>query len=267
MKPHSYSNKRRNTGVKAQSAMEYLMTYGWAILIIAVVIGVLFQMGVFSSTGSLGNSCLAQSGFLCSNPVLNSAGDLAISFGQFTGDKITITQIGCSSSTAEPTMHGTSIVLQNGQTNTETFSCPVPSSALGTQFTGTLWVTYTNTKGQSEVVEFATIAAKITQIGSAGATVIAYVPITITNSQTSPTPAPFQQQLIVDSASFTDINSNWQNVEFTTGPDGTGTLLNAWVETNPSNTATSTEVWVNLPTAIAGSGSQTIYMDMMSASI
>lgn len=34
---------------KAQSAMEYLMTYGWTILIIAVVLGVLFQLGVFSS--------------------------------------------------------------------------------------------------------------------------------------------------------------------------------------------------------------------------
>ncbi len=32
---------------KAQSAMEYLMTYGWAILIIAVVLGALFELGVF----------------------------------------------------------------------------------------------------------------------------------------------------------------------------------------------------------------------------
>jgi hypothetical protein len=30
--------------------MEYLMTYGWAILIIAVVLGVLFQLGVFSGS-------------------------------------------------------------------------------------------------------------------------------------------------------------------------------------------------------------------------
>ncbi len=29
--------------------MEYLMTYGWAILVIAVVLGVLFQLGVFST--------------------------------------------------------------------------------------------------------------------------------------------------------------------------------------------------------------------------
>lgn len=33
---------------KAQSAMEYLMTYGWAILIIAVVMGALYQLGIFN---------------------------------------------------------------------------------------------------------------------------------------------------------------------------------------------------------------------------
>jgi len=38
----------RKASAKAQSAMEYLMTYGWAILIIAVVLGALFQLGVFN---------------------------------------------------------------------------------------------------------------------------------------------------------------------------------------------------------------------------
>jgi hypothetical protein len=42
-------NDMKNT-FRLQSAMEYLMTYGWAILIIAVVLGVLFQMGVFNSS-------------------------------------------------------------------------------------------------------------------------------------------------------------------------------------------------------------------------
>ena len=34
--------------VKTQSAMEYLMTYGWAILIIAVVLAALFELGIFN---------------------------------------------------------------------------------------------------------------------------------------------------------------------------------------------------------------------------
>ncbi len=39
----------RFSAIKSQSAMEYLMTYGWAILVIALVLGVLFQLGVFGS--------------------------------------------------------------------------------------------------------------------------------------------------------------------------------------------------------------------------
>jgi len=46
--PSFYETMRKRT--KSQSAMEYLMTYGWAILIIAVVLGALFQLGVFNSS-------------------------------------------------------------------------------------------------------------------------------------------------------------------------------------------------------------------------
>ena len=38
---------RRRT-VRSQSAMEYLMTYGWAILIIAVILAAFFELGVFN---------------------------------------------------------------------------------------------------------------------------------------------------------------------------------------------------------------------------
>ncbi|MGC8776749.1 MAG: hypothetical protein ACP5P2_02270, partial [Candidatus Micrarchaeia archaeon] len=43
---HRAKNKKHQ---KAQSAMEYLMTYGWAILIISVVLAALFQLGVFNA--------------------------------------------------------------------------------------------------------------------------------------------------------------------------------------------------------------------------
>ena len=46
-KKRAYS---RIAGAKSQSAMEYLMTYGWSILIIAIVLAALFQLGVFNST-------------------------------------------------------------------------------------------------------------------------------------------------------------------------------------------------------------------------
>ncbi|MCL5433720.1 MAG: LamG domain-containing protein [Candidatus Marsarchaeota archaeon] len=50
----NYKNKSNCKKIKnkksAQSAMEYLMTYGWAILIIAVILVVLFHMGVFNTS-------------------------------------------------------------------------------------------------------------------------------------------------------------------------------------------------------------------------
>ncbi len=43
-------HKLRRKAFRAQSAMEYLMTYGWAILIIAIVMVALFALGIFNST-------------------------------------------------------------------------------------------------------------------------------------------------------------------------------------------------------------------------
>ena len=37
---------------KGQAAMEYLMTYGWAILIVVVVVAALYAMGVFKPRGT-----------------------------------------------------------------------------------------------------------------------------------------------------------------------------------------------------------------------
>ncbi|MBL7148187.1 MAG: LamG domain-containing protein [Nanoarchaeota archaeon] len=55
---------------KSQSAMEYLMTYGWAILIILIAIGALFYLGVFSpSTPSV---CQVQAPFVCSDFIVGS---------------------------------------------------------------------------------------------------------------------------------------------------------------------------------------------------
>ena len=39
--------------MKGQTAIEYLMTYGWAILIILIVAGVLAYYGIFAPSGFL----------------------------------------------------------------------------------------------------------------------------------------------------------------------------------------------------------------------
>ena len=81
-------------GLRLQSAMEYLMTYGWSILIIAVVLGVLFQLGVFNSTNfaprATPGSCrvLKTSGMANLEGICN--GQLPKYVAQFNGQSSTI---------------------------------------------------------------------------------------------------------------------------------------------------------------------------------
>jgi len=95
-----------------------------------------------------------------------------------------------------------------------------------------------------------------------------YVPITLTNSQSSATSSPFQQMITIDSANYAKYEAGGlQNVEFSTLPAGQGTVLNAWIESGASNTSTSTVYWVNLTNGIPASNSITIYMTFMPTNV
>ena len=50
---------------KSQAALEFLMTYGWAILVVLVSIGALAYFGVLSPDKFLPAKCTLQSGLAC----------------------------------------------------------------------------------------------------------------------------------------------------------------------------------------------------------
>ena len=57
--------------------MEYLMTYGWSILIVAIVLVSLFELGIFGNNSLSGNgACISQSGYLCTKVTLATNGIL-----------------------------------------------------------------------------------------------------------------------------------------------------------------------------------------------
>jgi hypothetical protein len=77
--------------------MEYLMTYGWAILIIAVVLGALYAIGVFNL--GTGNGCIAAPGFLCTSAALNHAGNISVTIGQSSGSTYYNVALACAATT------------------------------------------------------------------------------------------------------------------------------------------------------------------------
>ena len=263
------------------------MTYGWAILIIAVVLAALFQLGIFNAATFSAQACISQPGYSCSAPLLNTTGNLSVGFGEI-GSQITLTGLGCSANSSIPStfIPVNDILLFSGQQVESTFQCPLTSNTVGTPFSGSLYIRYDSGPYSGLISKVATVTAKVSAYGavstattstststsststSTSSTTIPYVPIVLTNSQTSATPAPFQQMIGVPSTQYSSyINTAWSNVEFTTGAGGTGTALQAWVENNATNTATNTLVWVSLPSGIAASSSVTIYMDFMPGSV
>jgi len=72
--------------IKGQAAMEYLMTYGWAILIVIVVVAALYAMGVFRIGGTpIGCSpcftSFALVGYTKLGPAPSTGGSLQITSG------------------------------------------------------------------------------------------------------------------------------------------------------------------------------------------
>ena len=149
---------------RAQSAMEYLTTYGWSILIIAVVIGALFELRVFSPT--LPASCASAEPYLCTNPTLTINGILAARIGEL-GSAITVTNLNCSGTSAVPSAWTTPapVPLVSGAVTILNFSCPVPLGTVGASFSGKLWIRYSTATQSGLVAQVGTVTATATGAG------------------------------------------------------------------------------------------------------
>ena len=166
------------------------MTYGWAILIIAVILAALDFLGVFNTGTFIGPSCLATPGYLCSNPVMtvNTTGPnlLSFNFEQDTGQPIYEVSFACSASsnsstglpnanTANVFQFATSAMSSGSSLNISGMQCYGSNANLfqdnpiGTVFSGTLWIQYTTVPASTnyQYAKVARITAKVEAISSA----------------------------------------------------------------------------------------------------
>ena len=79
-----------------------------------------------------------------------------------------------------------------------------------------------------------------------------YACVAIVNSQSTPAPSPFQQSVTVNSLAYQSYEAgNLMNIEFF---NYSGNVINSWLETANSNTATNTIYWLLITNSIAGNG-------------
>ncbi|MEM0201193.1 MAG: hypothetical protein QXD23_02200 [Candidatus Micrarchaeaceae archaeon] len=266
--------------LKQQSAIEYLTTYGWAIVIIAIVLVTLFELGVF--TPNSGNQCILEAGFSCTNFLLNSQGVLEFTLNQQTTNPVNITGIACyengtllsgqapfnppSNEVFMPVGTSTSLYVQCYSNPNSIFT-----GTIGSYFHGTLAIYYkdaithlTQLSKGSLIVPISSTQQIFIKGNPLNKNTIA---IKLTDVSRAPVPSGFQQEVVINPSQYASygLNSNLSNLEFTTGEYGSGTPIYAWIQSGASNTATSAIIWLKLPGEITSNGgTQTIYMNIFS---
>ena len=112
----------------AQVAMESLMTYGWAVVIIAAAILVLAYNGVFTADKLLVDSCTATTPFICTESKVNTNSTdnvmLVISNGAAEDMSNVRVSLTCDGGVAATNATGTDAALPNTAMQHITFSCP-----------------------------------------------------------------------------------------------------------------------------------------------
>lgn len=143
---------------KSQAALEFLMTYGWAILVVLVAIGALAYFGVLSPDRFLPNRCNLQAGLSCVDFKLDASDNtitvvIQNSLG-FDISAITVTAEKCGTSTTPAT-------LNNGAEGTYTTGVCTTPLVIGARYKGFLTVDYTNTETTVEHRNVGSITARV----------------------------------------------------------------------------------------------------------
>ena len=150
---------------KSQAAMEFLMTYGWAILVVLVAIGALAYFGVLSPDRFLPEKCQLPSGIACiDHKVTTSTVEVVLRnglgfdmepYGGSGGSIIvSIATNHCGAEVTSATPH------MNGEDVTYTISCPGMTS--GNKLSGSLAVKYRNGDSKLDHISNGSITSKVT---------------------------------------------------------------------------------------------------------
>jgi hypothetical protein len=257
---------------RSQSALEYMMTYGWAILIIVIVAVILYSMGIFNPSSSItftssGFSPFTVSSSLCNNigyKIAVLAGPIPNNANSLTINKVYLTSAtGANTTTASYTLTNP-VTLKSGQSATILIPNVACNSAnIHYSLSAKIQYSYTaSTLGLQNVNTTGTVAG--TSITGKPSTLTSYEPITITNTQSSATPSPFQQMINFTSSDpgFSSIATGnfGQNVEFFYY---NGTVIPSWLE---NYTSTNGLWWLKIA-AILGGSSETVYVGFAPTSV
>lgn len=156
--------------LRGQAAMEYLMTYGWALLVIVIVIAILLIINPFSAPQGCRFDDL---GFSCTNPVADTAGNVYLRITNAQSANIILVGATCTTDkapTAPSMAESFNAPMARQQYYDIQISCNPNSVALqtGQEFSGKLWI-FWNTEDEASAgiyPQHVSSASFVTKVGA-----------------------------------------------------------------------------------------------------
>ena len=134
---------------RLQSALEYLTTYGWALLILAIVIGFVF----YSLRPSTPSECVIGAGFECTNYYMSQNGVAVVTIKN-TANPLYIKDVGCFAPQTDTVLSAINnppsneIYLPTGSSSTLNIQCysndTAFSGTIGNYYSGFIAINYTD---------------------------------------------------------------------------------------------------------------------------
>ena len=159
--------KHQRTKRKAQAALEFMMTYGWAIIAVLAAIGALAYFGVLNPGNLLPEKCLLESGFNCDGIDVQPT-SITLIMTMNLPNSINITSIsigGCTNNSLVGQPVGdpraaTSFLVQTGtQERINLVGCD--NGLSGDVFSGSATINYVDTKTKLAKKAGGTISSKV----------------------------------------------------------------------------------------------------------
>ncbi len=150
---------------KGQAAMEFLMTYGWAILAAIIAIGVLAYFGVFSPDKYIGGSAVVNAPFYINawNAQVDTGGGnsgIVLELRNNGGEDYDISSVTVVGG-GDTCIAGASVIAA-GALGTIDANCGVAALALGDNFKGDITIVYQKESSSVDLTSTGTITETVT---------------------------------------------------------------------------------------------------------
>lgn len=146
---------------KGQAALDFLMTYGWAIALVVIIAAVLFALGIFDVSNFVGNKASGFSGVAVAGWQMGTDGTLTMKLSNQVGQQIRIDSVNATVNGASA-ITSPAVTLSTGST-TDFITLTFANSTLpvGSGYTASVVIGYTDLSAGFPYVTTGTLTGKV----------------------------------------------------------------------------------------------------------